>query len=116
MVKTEVINDTGGELSLKEGNAGVYRDIKKLAPKGTHTIEIDPNATYREYVVVSTPSGEKVFVTSDDCIDNSTITIYVDKDNVYKFNGKARGDTSQAEEAAPNFFSKLFKRIFPSKK
>lgn len=118
MVKTEVINATGGDLILKEGNAGVYRDIKKLREGDKHVIEIDPNATYREYVVVSTPSGEKVFVTSDDCIDNATITI-VDSGGVYKFTGKPRGESTSAGEdqaAQGGFFSKLFKKIFPSKK
>lgn len=118
MVQTVVINDTPGDLSLKEGNAGVYRDIKKLGSKDKHVIEIDPNATYREYVVVSNPKGDKVFVTSDDCIDNSTISIYLDeKDGVYKFTGKARGETSTPEEgASPGLISRILRKIWPGKK
>lgn len=114
MVKTEIINNTSGELSLKEGNAGVYRDIKKLQKGATHVIELDPNATYREYVVVSTPSSDKVFVTSDDCIDNSTITIFVDN-GVYKFTGTPRVDTrtSAVEPASGSFISKLVRKILP---
>ena len=115
-MKTEVINETGGELSLKEGNAGVYRDIKVLKANDKHVIEIDPNATYREYVVVSAPGGEKVFVTSDDCIDNSTITIKVEN-GVYKFDGKLRSaTTSPDEQPASNWFSKLVKKFSLSKK
>jgi hypothetical protein len=113
MVETEVLNDTGGELSLKEGNAGVYRVIKKLPPKAKHVFQIDPNATYREYEVTSSPSGEKVFVTSDDCIDYSTITIFVDKDGVFKYTGKSRSETKEEVEGAPgSLVSRLLKKIW----
>lgn len=112
MVATEVYNATSGDLSLKEGNAGVYRDIKLLGPKKKHVIEIDPNATYREYVVVSAPGGDKVFVTSDDCIDNAKITILV-KDGKYTFEGEGRDDQGKKpEQANGGFLSRILKRIW----
>lgn len=116
MVATEIINGTQGDLSLKEGNAGVYRDIKKLEVGKKHIIEIDPNATYREYVVVSTPSGNKVFVTSDDCIDNATITIIVDRAGKYVFTAVPRGEAKAADQVQGGFLSKFFKRILSGKK
>lgn len=115
MVATEIKNATEGNLSLKEGNAGVYRDIKVLEPGKKHIIEIDPNATYREYVVVSTPSGNKVFVTSDDCIDNSVITIIV-RDGKYVFDAVARGEAKPGEQAQVGFFSRILKRIIPGRR
>jgi len=115
MVTTEIKNGTDGNLSLKEGNAGVYRDIKVLEPGKKHIIEIDPNATYREYVVVSTPSGNKVFVTSDDCIDNSIITIVV-RDGKYVFDAVPRGEATPADQSQGGFFGKLLKKILPGKK
>lgn len=115
MVATEIVNGTEDDLSLKEGNAGVYREIKTLKPNQKHTIEIDPNATYREYVVVKAPGGDKVFVTSDDCIDNATITIVV-KDNKYVFKGVIRGDPKAAADPAQGgFFAKILKKVFGRK-
>lgn len=111
MVATEILNATDGDLSLKEGNAGVHRDIKTLQPGKKHVIEIDPNATYREYVVVSTPGGDKVFVTSDDCIDHSKIKILV-KDKKYTFEGEPRGDpNTSSEEPDGGILSRFFKRV-----
>lgn len=120
MVKTEIINATEGVLCLKEGNAGVYRSIKNLEAKGKFVIEVDPNATYREYVVVSTPSDEKVFITSDDCIDNAKITVVADPTTgAYKFNGNPRGDTTAVaptDEPAPGGFLSRLKKNLPWKK
>jgi hypothetical protein len=115
MVATEIVNETSGNLSLKEGNAGVYRDINVLKPSKKHIIEIDPNATYREYVVVSNPKGDKVFVTSDDCIDNSRIVILV-KDGKYVFEGQPRGGESKTEGQVPGFATRLLRRVWPGKK
>jgi len=115
MVATEIVNGTGGSLSLKEGNAGVYRDIKVLEKDKKHVIEIDPNATYREYVVVSTPSGNKVFVTSDDCIDNSVITIVVEEGK-YVFEAVPRGDVKPADEGEGGIFSKFVRRFTGGRK
>jgi hypothetical protein len=115
MVATEIVNGTKGDLSLKEGNAGVYRDIKTLEADKKHTIEIDPNATYREYVVVSAPRGDKVFVTSDDCIDNSIIRIIVDDSGKYVFEAVPRGDTKTADPVQGGFFAKIFKKVFGRK-
>jgi len=115
MVATEIKNGTTEKLSLKEGNAGVYRDIKVLEPGKKHTIEIDPNATYREYVVVSTLIGNKVFVTSDDCIDNSVITIVV-KDGKYVFDPVPRKEATPADQSQGSFFGKIIKKIWHGKK
>jgi len=116
MVATEIINETKGALSLKEGNAGVYRDIKNLEVGKKHIIEIDPNATYREYVVVSAPSGNKVFVTSDDCIDNSTITIIVDSEGKYGFRAVPRGEAKAADQVQGGIFSRMLKKVFSGRK
>lgn len=115
MVQTEIVNETDGNLSLKEGNAGVYRDIKVLEKGKKHIIEIDPNATYREYVVVSDPSGNKVFVTSDDCIDNSIIKI-VEEQGKYTFKAVPRGDAKHADPGQLSIGARMLKKIWPGKK
>jgi hypothetical protein len=114
MVATEIKNGTDGNLYLKEGGAGVYRDIKVLDPGKKQIIEIDPNQTYREYLVVST-TGDKVFVTSDDCIDNSIITIIV-RDGKYVFDAVPRGEAKPADQSQGGFVAKILKKVWPGKK
>lgn len=95
MVTTVFDNATDLPFDLKEGNAGVYTNIARLEPnqKNTHNVDIDPNATYREYVVATGVEGQKVFVTSDDCADNAKITI-VKKGDSYDMEVVAR-DTNR---------------------
>lgn len=114
MVRTIVFNNTSQDFTLKEGNAGVYRDIKVLASKEKHTIELDTNATYREYVVVQNTSGEKEYITSDDCLDNSKITIVMDGTK-HKFEKEARNNADGAKKVGEasaghhGFFSRFVK-------
>lgn len=112
MVKTEVYNATNQDFTLKEGNAGVYRDITVVKPTKRHVIELDPNATYREYVVVYTGSGEKEFITSDDCLDNSKITIQRGADDKFKFENVSRTSESTSKPpAGGGFFSGIMKKF-----
>jgi hypothetical protein len=121
MVKTIVKNDTPQAFTLKEGNAGVYRDIKVLDPEKQHTIELDTNATYREYVVVQNASGEKEYITSDDCLDNSKITIKIvdnklffekvlrDTSSTSTSGGQRDGEGAPAHRGIFSRFVKMFK-------
>lgn len=85
---TLFVNCTDKVFELKEGNAGVFRNVailhsqKDPNAKNKFKVNLDPNATYREYAVATGMTGEKVLVTSDDCYDSSTITI-VKKGGVY---------------------------------
>lgn len=122
---TMFVNDTLTPFVLKEGNAGVYRDICTLQakpPHNQHSISMDPNATYREYVVATGIKGETVLVTSDDCADNSTITIVKDEkdEKKYRFVGvprnlaaasSATSVSRESRERKPSVFASFFKRI-----
>lgn len=86
MVKTTLVNDTDSEIDVKEGNVGVYIPLQTLSKRGSKNsscvIHVDTNATYREYWIAALAdnTGKRpIVVTSDDCIDNSVLTI--------KFNG-----------------------------
>lgn len=101
---TRFVNETAIPFVLKEGNAGVYRDICTLQakpPNNEHSISMDPNATYREYVVATGIKGEVVLVTSDDCADNSTIRIVKDEkdDKKYSFKGDLRNSMTPNSHA-----------------
>jgi len=85
MVKTKVVNDTTSEIDVREGNVGVYIPLQTLSKKGSKNsscvIQVDTNATYREYWIAALAdnTGKRpIVVTSDDCIDNSVLTIRFD--------------------------------------
>jgi len=112
MVKTttKFVNATTIPFALKEGNGGVYTHVCNLgvnAPNNQHSIEIDHNATYREYVVATGIQGQKVLVTSDDCAEYSTIRIVEDGvQNAYTFDGVRRADAKGKSEGS-GFFGLL---------
>lgn len=85
MVSTTFVNKTSISVKLKEGNAGVYRDLAVLQgvdadgyPQGCYTVTLDVHATYREYTVVAIGQKTKksrLLVSSDMCQDSSVINI-----------------------------------------
>ena len=84
-VKTKVINETGGEISLQEGNQNVYTVIAKLSNDKSYVISLDPNATYRDYVFLKMPDRTQLefSISSDDCMEYSEIKIMRNVDNTY---------------------------------
>lgn len=74
-MKTNIVNKTKQSFELKEGNAGAYRFLKQLDPGAKVSIKVDPNATYREYVVATGKKGESIFLTSDDFSEYKVIDI-----------------------------------------
>lgn len=88
MLQTKVINDTGGLLTLKEGTAGIKRVLATFGPAKSYTINVDANATYREYWCAEKDAGkdgarDPVVLSSDDCQEYKEVTIKLStKDNV----------------------------------
>lgn len=116
MVQTEIINLCGSLISLKEENGSLYRDIKDIDVGGSHVLDTDPNATYREYVAVRQGSGDKVFLSSDACIDYRIIRLIV-VDEVFTFEGTARStdgtSTSTSTSTKPqNWLSRIVKKLW----
>ena len=77
MVTVTVRNTTGLDVKLQEGNAGVYVTRAVVKNGGTHKLSLNPNATYREYVLVRMPDNtalEPVF-SSDDVVEFTEILI-----------------------------------------
>ncbi|KAG0607978.1 hypothetical protein M758_8G068500 [Ceratodon purpureus] len=115
MVTTTFVNKTKIDFKLKEGNAGVYRDLAVLQgvdehgeprrPDGQHTVTLDVHATYREYTVVATGQKTKksrVLVSSDMCQDNSVINI-ICNDTTGKYETECEPRTKAVDGAqAPN--------------
>ena len=94
-MKTTIINGTNREIVLKEGNAGTHRFLCKLAkkddPKNYFVMDLDVNATYKEYHVFEIPSTTAVIVLSSDSLaEYEDITIEEVSNQVFVWEGTPR--------------------------
>ena len=95
-MKTKFINGTDCEITLKEANSGIQRFLFKLGKKGhcncSFEMELDTNATYREYhlYVIPSVSACSVTVSSDHLVDNKVITITEVQQGVFSWEGTSR--------------------------
>jgi hypothetical protein len=83
---------------LLEGNAGIFVTRRILKLKERYELELDPNATYREYVFIRLPENtplEPIF-SSDDVLELSEITLK-DVDGVFIWKGTSRSSTTKAD-------------------
>ncbi|KAG0589500.1 hypothetical protein KC19_1G024600 [Ceratodon purpureus] len=73
-------NDTDTSIKLQEGTAGVFLTTTEIKPKKSYTLNINPDATYREYACLTMPDNTIVqdIFSSDDVIELSSITISSD--------------------------------------
>ena len=120
---TTFVNLTTVDFKLKEGNAGVYREVTTLkglqkdAPpceSNKHSLEFDEKATYREYRTVSRQGGQKIQITSDFCLDHSTI--YIELKSGTKDKYEIRGDQrSKFESKAGNTLFGSLSKLFSKK-
>lgn len=76
-------NLVGKDVKVREGNAGIVRELITLKPGGTYAIQNDPNATYREYTIITIPDNTKLReLTSDDFTDLKEISIFEENGQV----------------------------------
>lgn len=109
-LKTKVFNLTKYEITVKEGNAGIFSKLQTLEPwhgtttkSDSYTIEVDQNATFREYWMVLPPEHQnlpKIIVTSDDCVDSKQIKISYDDAKRNFFTEKIERGGKSKEPAA----------------
>lgn len=70
-------NLEGKDVKVREGNAGVTRELATLKPGKSFVIHNDPNATYREYIIITLPDKTRLRVlTSDDFAEFREISIF----------------------------------------
>jgi metal-responsive CopG/Arc/MetJ family transcriptional regulator len=87
MVSTRIVNLTGSDVQLKEGNAGLTSAYMILEPNKCEKVLVDMNATYKTYIIASThPGGHLLDLNSDFCTDYKIV--YIRKD----VNGKVFKD------------------------
>jgi hypothetical protein len=78
-MKTKIVNDTSVDIILKERSESVQRKLKDpLKPGELFTLDVDPNATYREYHISfqgEADTNPVLKFDSDDLKKNSRISI-----------------------------------------
>ena len=72
---TEIVNNTQQELRMKIGNHHYFVDFARIRKGAKHTVHVDYNDTYQEFLMGPDGTGKNLIVTSDDCCDYKCITI-----------------------------------------
>ncbi|KAG0612367.1 hypothetical protein M758_6G022100 [Ceratodon purpureus] len=72
---TEIVNNTQQALNMKVGNHHYFVDFAKIGKGEKHSMQVDYNDTYQEFLMGCDRTGKKLIVTSDDCCDYKCITI-----------------------------------------
>lgn len=72
---TEIVNNTQQVLNMKVGNHQYFVDFAKIRKGDKHTMQVDYNDTYQEFLMGPDRTGKNLIVTSDDCCDYKCITI-----------------------------------------
>lgn len=72
---TVIVNNTKKDLDMKVGNHHYFADFTSVRSGAKHTMRIDYNDTYQEFLIGVDESGKKLIVTSDECCDYKCITI-----------------------------------------
>jgi hypothetical protein len=76
MTKVRLINNLKEKVRVQEGNAGVYTTRATLDANGHFDLDIDKNATYREYILIILPDNSELDpISSDDITDYESIVI-----------------------------------------
>jgi len=82
-MKTKLTNDTGATISVKLSTSGIPLKLTEVVTGGSHTISIDPHATYREFWFAQEPGTNtvnKAILTSDNCAEWKEVSITKDGD------------------------------------
>ncbi|KAG0563974.1 hypothetical protein KC19_8G072700 [Ceratodon purpureus] len=109
---TTFINKTTFDIKLKEGNAGVYRELTIL--KGLPTEDAEPTAdnrlvqefdersTYREFKVATVSrSRSRIHITSDFILDNAVINMVPNPQRPEGFEVKGDPRSSVRSDSSP---------------
>lgn len=120
-IKTEIINTTGSNVTLKEENAGVItRTVGTLKRDGgSLTVGVHSNATYTLFKCVQDvepPAQDIPPIPSDDIADFKEIRIYQKPDKTFSWKGIKRAAAHEQPAGTPrsisgsifSFFSWLF--------
>lgn len=97
MTKITLKNDLKGkDVKIREGNAGITRELCILKPEKTFDIPYDKNATYREYIFITFPDNTTLRVlTSDDFAEFKEISVFEEGGKIDWMGTAERPDPAQ---------------------
>jgi hypothetical protein len=80
MTRVRLKNNLEDQVEVQEGNAGVFTSKVTIKGNGNYNLDLDQNATYREYILITLPDKSKLDVfSSDDIAGVKEIVIEKDK-------------------------------------
>ncbi|KAG0599263.1 hypothetical protein M758_12G138800 [Ceratodon purpureus] len=104
-VTVKVRNTTTINVKIQEGNAGLFVTRATLFPNKSFSLELDPNATYREYVLIRLPDNTPLqpMFSSDDVAEYKEIVIkeQVGEPKSYYWEGIYRGQKPESPKKSP---------------
>ncbi|KAG0555007.1 hypothetical protein KC19_12G136400 [Ceratodon purpureus] len=103
-VTVKVRNTTSINVKIQEGNAGLFVTRATLFPNKTFSLELDPNATYREYVLIRLPDNTPLqpMFSSDDVAEYKEIVIKEQAgEPKYCWEGIYRGQKPESPKESP---------------
>ncbi len=77
MVSMKIVNLTGSEIQLKEGNAHISRVYMILKANESEKVSVSANETYKTFQIVSTHPGGHFNLDSDFCNDHKIVYIRI---------------------------------------
>jgi hypothetical protein len=104
-------NKSACVIRISAGNPVSYTEIAEIPFKGRYKVYVDPNGTYREYIidVIEMPDVSPLILTPDDMIDFGTIEITVEE-GMIKTERKPR-DTGRASRGSVSRGSTTMERF-----
>ncbi len=75
MGTTVIVNNTAHALKMKVGNHRSFVDFATLDKGAKHTMNVDCNTTYHEFLMGVDIKGKRLIVSSDECCDYKCIII-----------------------------------------
>jgi hypothetical protein len=80
MTRVRLKNNLEEQVEVQEGNAGVYTSKVIIQRNANYDLDLDQNATYREYILITLPGKSKLEAfSSDDIADVKEIVIEKDE-------------------------------------
>jgi hypothetical protein len=98
-MKTKISNNSGHGVVMKEGTGGVYRALCRISSH-PYVIVVDPNATYKEYVLVVEDVEQSLTLSTDDLNEYKEITIKEKGEGDVKWEGVHRNKA--LEDSTPS--------------
>ena len=114
-----VKNTTSSKILIQEGNAGVFAKRALLGQDQKYKLELDANATYREYVLITLPNNTPLepVLSSDDISELKEILVIQQEDSdlpqlkLIKKGDKAYHVVAPAAARAPAPATALFQKL-----